>query len=234
MPPPSPERSTQPLAAGPYTRRRLTAPRWSVVLARRERLRRAAARTVAEQSLDRFDLKRIAAEAGAVWTRARNHYPTNRALLADIVRCHQQAVAEHMAEAVIAASPLPAAARLESLMAALLDALTADLEAHRASMAAIHAIPAIAHNFRHSQRWLAAQLAEAVQAAAPDARGRSLLAETLAWSLLSLAELWAVRLDGAEGLSRAACARLLATMAREAARVSAGEARSPAPPAPPL
>jgi AcrR family transcriptional regulator len=201
--------------------RTLAAPRWSVVLARRARLRREAARTVAEAGLDRFDLKRIAAVAGAEWTRARNHYPTNRALLADMVRCHHQEISDRMVEAVLAARNLPEPDRLESLVVALLDALAAAPDAHRASVAAIHAIPAIAHNARHAQRWLAAQLIEALQAAAPEARGRPLLAEVIAWSLLGLVELWALRLDDAEGLSRGACGRLLASMATEAARAAA-------------
>ena len=139
-------------------------------------------------------------ETGAV----RNYYfGTTQAMMEDLARWHQQRLGEAMTEVVIAARALSGPARLEALSVGLLETLAALADGHRATVAAVHGFPAIAHNVRHGQRWLVAEMAAGLEAAAPCLAGRSLLREVLAETLLMLLEDWSLRLPETEGLSRA-------------------------------
>ena len=76
---------------------------------------------------------------------------------------------------------------------------------------------------RHRGAWLVGQFADALDAAEPHLAGRSLLRDVLVGSLRMLLEHWSLRLaEGAEGLSRAACAELVLGMTLAGARSAAG------------
>ncbi len=181
--------------------RRLVAGCYRAPLEKRARLRAAAARRVAAHGLAGFNLHRLAAEAGIKFDLARWYYPTNAALLIDVVREHHAAVGELMADAVLAARALDGAARVEALALALLEALAAEREGHRTARAAVAALPEVAEAVRNLDAWLVGEFAEALAGDAVRAR-----------SLLVVIGDWAGRLEAGDAAGRVVCARVVAGM----------------------
>lgn len=210
---------SRPLKLSTPRDRRFRAARYRDTVIRRERLREAATKAIAQHGLAGANLRAIAAAADMETGAVRNYYfGTTQAMMEDLARWHQQRLGEAMTEVVIAARALSGPARLEALSAGLLETLAALGDGHRATVAAVHGFPAIAHNVRHGQRWLVAEMAAGLETAAPCLAGRSLLREVLAETLLMLLEDWSLRLPETEGLSRAACARVMAAAVADVGR----------------
>lgn len=166
---------------------------------KRARLREVAAAYIAAHGLDSFNLHRLAPLAGIKFDLARHYYRTNAALIADIARHHHAALGERLADAILDSRALAPQQRLHYLAAAILDAFAEDADAQRATYAAVAALPRVAHAVRHTDRWLADELAEAT--------GEPILAR----AALVLLNHWAAQLDPEDTETRAACARLLAS-----------------------
>ncbi|MEO9188746.1 MAG: hypothetical protein ABI224_01910 [Acetobacteraceae bacterium] len=170
-------------------------------VAKRARLRAAAARFVAAHGLAGFNLHRLAPEAGIGFDLARHYYRTNEALIGDVVRAHHAALGERMADAMLAARGLAGTARVEALALALLEALAAEGDGHRTSLAAMAALPGVAEAARHGDAWLVDEFARAVGGDAVWGR-----------SVVVLLGYWAGRLAVGDADGRAGCARVVAAM----------------------
>ncbi|MEO9189506.1 MAG: hypothetical protein ABI224_05805 [Acetobacteraceae bacterium] len=128
--------------------------------------------------------------------------PRPPALLADVVRTHQEAVAERLTEAVLATRGLAGPERVDTLATALLDALGAERDGHVTATMILAGMPPAAHAARNHDCWLHGVFAEAIGGAADE---RAMLAR----SLLTLIENWALRLEDTDAAGRALCARVV-------------------------
>ena len=185
-------------------KRILRSPRWQVALMKRTRMRDHAKRHLLEEGFCGLTLNHLAADQGCgrgKW----NHYHSLDAVLVDVVRDHQAAIAERMTEAVLASRALEGPKRVEALTSALLDALDAERDGHRAATMILAGMPTVADPTRNHDCWLHGVFAEAI-GGAKDERA------VLARSLLTLIENWAPRLEDADADSRAMCARLVTRM----------------------
>ena len=185
-------------------RRALRSPYWQGPLAKRARMRDDAKRHLLERGFAGLTMNRLLAPLWATHNR-RAYYPDLGAVLADVVRYHQEAVAERMTEAVLAARRLAGPERVQALATALLDALAAERDGHRATAMILAGMPSAADTARNDDCWLHGVFAEAIGGAADE---RAMLAR----SLLTLIENWALRLDETDTDPRATCARLVTRM----------------------
>jgi AcrR family transcriptional regulator len=177
---------------------------WRGPLERRARLRQAAVDHVAREGLGGLNLHTLAAEAGMKFDIARHHYRTNQALLLDVVRTHQTALGEKLADPILASRELTGTERLRALIAAVLEALVEAGDWHRAATVVVAAYRGIAYEVRNADAWLRNELASAL---GPER-------ELLARSLLVLIEHWALLLPGEDAAVRAECVGVLMGMAQ--------------------
>ncbi len=196
-------------------RRVFSSPRWESARVKRARMRERAANHLLERGFSRLTAGGLTRATGGN-LQALYIYPNLDALLADIVRLHQEKLADHITEVVLAASPLSGEARVEALAAGLLEALSAEHDEHVVTTMILAGMPAIAQKQRNFDCWLHGVLADAI-GGEPDERAM------LARSMLTLITDWSVRLDASDTASRALCARVLTRM------VSAARAPSPYP-----
>ncbi|HEX5326268.1 MAG TPA: hypothetical protein VFW75_06335 [Acetobacteraceae bacterium] len=169
---------------------------------RRARFREAAMRHVARHGLYGLNLNAIARQLGEKHAIVRWHFKTNHGLLPDVVQTHHIRLGEALAESIVASRALPATERLPALIAAVLEALIAAGNWHRAAVAIAASLPEVAHALRNADLWLVDALSVAMRPRDP-VRART---------LLMLIEQWALRMADANAAERAACVGTLAAM----------------------
>ena len=118
------------------------------------------------------------------------------------MQTHHIRLGEALAGPILAARALPATERLPALIAAMLEAMIAAGDWHRAAVAIAASLPDVALALRNADLWLVDALSAAMRPRDP-MRARTLLV---------LIEQWALRMGDADATERAACVRTLAAL----------------------
>lgn len=178
---------------------------WEAARLKRQVMRDKARQHLLERGFCQLTAGRLNRGVGGNNIQNRYRYPDLSALLADVVRRHQDKLVDSITEAVLAARPLTGCARLEAFAAGLLEALSAERDGCICATMILTALPAIAEQRRHHDCWLHGVLAETIDGTEDE---RAMLAR----SMLTLIADWSLRLDASDTETRAHCARLLARM----------------------
>lgn len=156
---------------------------------KREAILHRAAIVFARDGYDRASMAQLAAECGVSKALLYHYHASKETLLFDILQTHLSALVETLEQADD--EGLPAEARLEALVAALLDAYRdADAE-HRVQIAALRLLPdAEQERLKALERRLVAIMAEAVRALDPERLTGAPLLKPVTMSLFGMVN-WA-------------------------------------------
>ncbi len=190
---------------------------------RRQRLARVAARLFAAEGVDAIPMSRVAATAGLQSGAALNLYATREDMLADLLVAYLADLDAAVAAAHDRAGPGPEH-RLEAVLRAVLDAVAARPDEHRAFLFCIHRLPerdrrAILLRFQVVLETVHGPLAAAI----PGLASRPAASETLLGTIRTLlSDPWRWPLPQEPATNQAEARRLAGMLLAAAAAETAG------------